>query len=151
MRVIPPELMVEEAMSDVADDEYDSDSIPAEVTRDEYRKARPVFDYEGRPPFFRPREVSRALFSFEVIFDAPPNITIALEHHFCSNGQNNEPQRPGLRDPGALLCWQHHSWPEEQYKSGDGVLNSDGGTLSMPHLQGMVRSSLRRSAKSHQA
>lgn len=57
MRRIPPELMVEEVMSDVVDDDYDSDSIPAEVTHDEYHNNRPLFEYEGRPPFFRPREV----------------------------------------------------------------------------------------------
>ena len=61
MRYIPPELMIEELMSDVADDNYNSDSIPAEVTRDEYRSARPQFEYEGRPPFFRSREVSGIL------------------------------------------------------------------------------------------
>ncbi|KAF8595606.1 hypothetical protein BDV93DRAFT_514834 [Ceratobasidium sp. AG-I] len=64
MRHIPPELIVNKAMSDVVDDEYDSDSIPAEVTRDEYRNARPLFEYEGRPPFFRSREASE--FSSEI-------------------------------------------------------------------------------------
>lgn len=66
MRIIPPQLMVEEAMSEVADDEYNSDGIPAEVTRDEYRKTRPQSEYEGRPPFFRPREVREVLFSIQV-------------------------------------------------------------------------------------
>ena len=66
MRHIPPELIVEEAMSEVVDDEYDSDSIPAEVTRDDYRNARPLFEYEGRPPFFRSREVSESSSEIEV-------------------------------------------------------------------------------------
>ncbi|KAG8699105.1 hypothetical protein FRC08_005503 [Ceratobasidium sp. 394] len=62
MRHIPVELMVEEIMSDVAEEEYDSESIPTEVTRDEYRKDRPRFEYEGRPPFFRRREPWNGIF-----------------------------------------------------------------------------------------
>jgi hypothetical protein len=57
MRRIPPELMVEEVMSDVVAEEYDSDSIPAEVSHSEYRNARPQFEFEGRPPFFRAKKV----------------------------------------------------------------------------------------------
>ncbi|KAG8693455.1 hypothetical protein FRC09_010493 [Ceratobasidium sp. 395] len=56
MRDIPIELMVKEAMSDVEDTQYDSEDIPREVPRDEYRAERPRFEYEGRPPFWRRAE-----------------------------------------------------------------------------------------------
>ncbi|GAB1526732.1 hypothetical protein RhiTH_009904 [Rhizoctonia solani] len=69
MRHIPPELMVEEVMSDVVDDQYDSDDIPTEVTHHEYRQGRPKFAYEGRPPFFRRRE------PWNGIFESMDNIT----------------------------------------------------------------------------
>ncbi|KAG9122210.1 hypothetical protein FRC07_001517 [Ceratobasidium sp. 392] len=52
MRHIPVELMAREAMSDVEETQYDSDDIPNEVPRDEYRADRPRFPYEGRPPFW---------------------------------------------------------------------------------------------------
>ncbi|KAG9082076.1 hypothetical protein FRC06_005254, partial [Ceratobasidium sp. 370] len=74
---IPVELMVEEVMSDVVVEEYDSDSIPPEVTRDEYRKNRAVFEYEGRPPFFRRKE-------WNGIFRAMDEITSHKKKGFVS-------------------------------------------------------------------
>ncbi|KAG8715044.1 hypothetical protein FRC09_016975 [Ceratobasidium sp. 395] len=62
MRDIPPELIVEEAMSDVVAEEYDSEDIPAEVPRDQYCADRPKFEYEGRPPFWRRDEPWNKIF-----------------------------------------------------------------------------------------
>ncbi|KAF8741287.1 hypothetical protein RHS02_04367, partial [Rhizoctonia solani] len=69
MRHIPPELMVEEVMSNVVDDQYNLDDIPTKVTHHEYRQGRPKFAYEGRPPFFRRRE------PWNGIFESMDNIT----------------------------------------------------------------------------
>ncbi|KAG8731516.1 hypothetical protein FRC10_001658 [Ceratobasidium sp. 414] len=63
MRHIPVDLMVEDVMSDVVEEEYDSDSIPPEVTHDEYQKKRTPFEYEGVPPFFRRKEPWNQIFA----------------------------------------------------------------------------------------
>lgn len=53
MKTIPAELMVQEAMSDVVDDECDSDTVPEGVDIEDYRAGRRSFRFEGVPPFYR--------------------------------------------------------------------------------------------------
>lgn len=71
MKTIPAELMVQEAMSDVVDDECDSDTVPEGVDIEDYRAGRRSFRFEGVPPFYRRKMVNICLIIYMLNADLP--------------------------------------------------------------------------------